>query len=83
MDTAGLAIDLIENSQFTQREISLRAGKRPTWVGDLLQGWRGCKRRGHEPTLPVLRALARGLDVSLHDLLKAELESEGRGRRQF
>lgn len=66
-------IEVIENSKISQREISRRAGaQRETWLSDLLRAWRG-GRRGKEPTISTLQMLARGLGVSLGELLGADL----------
>jgi hypothetical protein len=67
---------VVEASPLSQVAISRAAGQRATWLGDHLQAWRGRGRRGGEPTLATLRLLARGLGVSLGDLLGEELLAE-------
>lgn len=64
---------LIEESGLSQVRISERAGQRASWVASLLQGWRGRARRGSVPSLETCWLLARGLGVSLAQLLGPEL----------
>jgi hypothetical protein len=62
-------VDAHLRGEDTARAVSLRAGQRPGWLASLLQAWRGHGRRGSEPTLTTLRLLARGLGMSLGELL--------------
>lgn len=67
-------LSVVDASGDSHRIISERARQRPGWLDDLLQGWRGSKtRRGREPTLSTLELLARGLGLTLGELLGPEL----------
>ncbi len=66
-------LQAVESSPLDQVEISVRAGQRPGWLADLMQAWRGARRRGREPTISTLRLLAQGLGMTLGELLGAEI----------
>lgn len=70
-------LSVVEASGLSQATISERAGQRHGWLADLMQAWRGRVRRGREPTISTLRLLARGLGMTLGELLGPEV-LEGR-----